>query len=92
MCHNINMEENVHVQSEIIEPEILDESGQPIAAPATPKIHGDVYGKVGFLTGFFALAFSVILMILGALVTIFIIIPLLLIGRLFGLQVRKLRR
>ena len=95
MCHNINMKENTQAQPKIIEPEILDESGQPITVPGAqtgPRVHGDVYGHVGFLTGFFALAFSVMIMILGALVTIFIITPLLLIGRLFGLQIKSIRR
>ncbi|MBO7237872.1 MAG: hypothetical protein J6U96_01100 [Elusimicrobiaceae bacterium] len=85
------MKENARTQAEVIEPEILDENGQPIAA-TKPSAHGDVYGRVGFLTGFFALAFSVVVMILGALITIFIITPLLLIGRLFGLQIKTLRR
>ena len=96
MCHNINMKANTRVQNkiieaEIIEPEILDESGQPITT-AKPSAHGNVYGHVGFLTGFFAIAFSVIMMLLGALVTIFIIVPLLLIGRLLGLQIKQLHR
>ena len=93
MCHNINMKENM--PNEIIEPEILDESGQPIVAPgdtAAPRAHGDVYGAVGFLTGFFALAFSVVIMLVGALITIFIITPLLLIGRLLGMEIKTLRR
>ena len=95
MCHNINMNKNETVQAEVIEPEILDESGQPIVAPgdtAAPRAHGDVYGAVGFLTGFFALAFSFVLILFGALVTVFIIAPLLLLGRILGLQIKSFRR
>ncbi len=90
MCHNIHMNESTQTQTKVIEPEILDENGQAIITPAAPSAHGDVYGHVGFLTGFFALAFSVIIMLVGALVTVFIIAPLLLLGRLFGLQIKKL--
>ena len=91
MCHNISMRENARTQPEVIEPEILDESGQPIAV-AKPSAHGDVYGRVGFLTGFFALVLSSVIILLGALVTVFIIMPLLLIGRLFGLQIKSIHR
>lgn len=95
MCHNINMSENTRTQTQVIEPEILDENGRPIVQSAEQtgsSAHGDVYGRVGFLTGFFALAFSVVMMLLGALITIFVITPLLLLGRLLGLQIKKLHR
>ena len=81
----------MHSQPEVIEPEILDENGQPIAAPVPPGVHGDVYGKVGVFAGLFALIFSVIIMLLGVLVTVFVIAPLLLLGRLFGLQMLSIR-
>ena len=95
MCHNISMKESGQAKTNVIEPEILDENGQLIAAAAEqagPSAHGDVYGRVGFLTGFFALTFSVLMMLLGVLITIFVITPLLLLGRLLGLQIKKLHR
>jgi hypothetical protein len=85
------MKENIRVQPEIIEPEILDENGQSVSAPAAPSAHGDVYGRVGFLTGFFALAFTCVMMLLGALLTIFIIAPILLLGHILGLQIKSFR-
>ena len=100
MCHNISMQKNSHTQrevieAEIIEPEILDENGQSVSVPggpSAPRAHGDVYGRVGLLTGFFAIAFSCVMLILGFLVTVFIVAPLILIGRLLGLQIKKLHR
>ena len=93
MCHNINMKENSYTQDKVIEPEILDESGQRIAAPGDPAApRTEVYRGAGVLTGFFALAFSFVMILLGALVTVFVIAPLLLLGRLLGMQVKTFHR
>jgi len=86
------MNTNNPSQSKVIEAEILDENGQPIAFAQAPRAHGDVYGRVGFLTGFFALIFSFVMILLGTLVTIFILTPLLLLGRLLGLRIKHFRR
>ena len=90
MCHNIGM----HQQTEkprIIEPEILDEHGVPVSYTSQSAAQR-TYRGVGFLTGFFALTFSFIMILLGALVTVFVIAPLLLLGRVLGLQIKTFRR
>ena len=85
---------NKTTATDVIEPEILDECGNAISArePAAHQEQIHVYHRAGFLTGFVALAFSCVMLLLGALVTIFIVAPLLLLGRLIGLQVKSLRR
>jgi len=93
MCHNIVMQEKTPIQDQVIEPEILDENGMVVSAQDNKEIpHARVYQGVGMFTGFFALAFSFIMILLGALVTVFIIAPLLLLGRILGLQIKNLRR
>lgn len=92
MCHNISMSEKKPIEPEIIEPEIIDENGMTVSSASGPSAHGDVYGKTGFFTGLFALAFTFIMLLLGTLLTIFIIAPLLLLGRLLGLQVNRFKK
>ena len=92
MCHNISMREKTPIEPEIIEPEILDENGITVASSNGPSAHGDVYGKTGFFTGLFALAFTFIMLLLGAFLTVFIIAPLLLLGRLLGFQISRFKK
>ena len=87
MCHNINMTKT-NSPAKVIEPEILDEQGQVIIRQDSMR----TYSKVGALTGFFALVFSSIFLIFWAILTIFIITPVLLLGRLFGLQIHRVRK
>ena len=87
MCHNINMQTKKSANT-VIEPEILDEQGRVIVRQ--DSVH--TYSKVGALTGFFALVFSSIFLIFWAILTIFIITPILLLGRLLGLQVHSLKK
>ena len=75
-------------QPNVIEPEILDEQGRVIVRQ--DSVH--TYSKVGALTGFFALVFSSIFLIFWAILTIFIITPVLLLGRLLGLQIHRLKK
>ena len=80
-------------EQEVIEAEILDENGLPVVAGSSAKEQKRPYEvKAGFLTGFFALAFSFIMILSMAVVTVFIVFPLMLIGRLLGLQVKTFRR
>ena len=96
------MQEKEIIQSEeVIEPEILDENGNPIHEDpvkdsARPK--GDTGGLLG---GVFVLAFGFIvtlfvaifsICIFVAIFSICILLPLMLLGRLFGMQVRTFRR
>ena len=87
------MEEKTSTQTQVIEPEILDENGIVVSTQDNTEIpHSHVYQGVGMFTGFFALAFSFILILLGALITVFVIAPILLLGRILGLQVKHIRR
>jgi hypothetical protein len=87
------MKREIIETEEIIEPEILDENGRPIETDdhvkdsARPK--GDTGGIIG---GFFVLAFGFIMTMLVAVFSILVVLPLMLIGRLLGMQVRTFRR
>ena len=87
------MKREIIETEEIIEPEILDENGHPIETDdrvkdsARPK--GDTGGLIG---GFFVLAFGFIITMLVAVFSILVVLPLMLIGRLLGMQVRTFRR
>ena len=93
LCHNIYMKEKDIVQTEeVIEPEILDEHGRPIHPEpfrdsARPK--GDTGGLLG---GVFVLAFGFIVTLFVAVFSICILLPLMLLGRLLGMQVKTFRR
>ncbi|MBQ7908586.1 MAG: hypothetical protein IJ311_03715 [Elusimicrobiaceae bacterium] len=88
------MKEEKKHQKEVIEAEILDEKGMPVeTAGNQEKIGAEFYqARAGFLTGFVALAFSFIMMLLMAVVTVFIVFPLMLLGRLLGMQIKTFRR
>lgn len=85
-----------HTRSKTVIPEILDETGRIVADTETldtsEMLHEGAYVKAGLLTGFFALAFSFVMILLGALVTVFIIVPLVLVGRLLGVLFTSARR
>lgn len=79
-------------KSRVIEAEVLDENGLPVAQDI-PRERVRVYqARAGFLTGFFALAFSFIMILVTAVVTVFIVLPFLLLGRVLGMQVKTFKR
>ncbi len=83
---------NIQPAQEVIEPEVLDENGRPIHPQpqrdsARPK--GDTGGIIG---GVFVLAFGFIVTLLVAAFSIFVLLPLMLLGRLLGMQVRTFKR
>ncbi|MBR3604141.1 MAG: hypothetical protein IKL48_05680 [Elusimicrobiaceae bacterium] len=88
------MKKEQEPKKEVIEAEILDETGVPIAVSQQQENPRAEFcqARAGFLTGFVALAFSFIMMLLMAVVTLFIIFPLMLLGRLLGLQIKTFRR
>lgn len=88
------MRKEMQPQKEVIEAEILDEKGMPVITPENQEKEQRVYTQAhaGFLTGFVALAFSFIMMLLMAVVTVFIVFPLMLLGRLLGMQIKTFRR
>ena len=78
---------------EIIEPEILDENGNPIGGEPTPKDSARRKGdNGGIFGGILVLAFGFIMTLLVAAFSIFILVPLMLIGRVLGFQVRTFKR
>ena len=93
LCHNIHMQEKEIIQTEeAIEPEILDENGRPISpepAKDSARPKGDTGGLLG---GVFVLAFGFIVTLFVAIFSSCILLPLMLLGRLFGMQVRTFRR
>lgn len=89
------MQENKDLtpRNEVIEAEILDENGRPAAQPERENVRVKAYqARAGFFAGFVALAFSFIMILVMAVVTVFIVFPLMLLGRLLGMQVKTLRR
>lgn len=79
---------------EIIEPEILDENGNPIGGEHTPKDSaarrkGDNGGIFG---GVLVLALGFIMTLLVAAFSLLVVVPLMLIGRVLGFQVRTFKR
>ena len=76
----------------VIEPEILDENGLPVATQpprerARPQ--GDTSGLLG---GMLVLAVGFLTTVAVILFSIFILCPLMLLGRLLHFEVRSLRR
>ncbi len=86
-------DKNIVSTAEVIEAEVLDEEGRPIGqeSSASAKPAHEQAGA-SFLAGFFALAFSVLMILVMAVVTVFIVLPLMLLGRLLGMQVKTFRR
>ncbi len=88
------MEENKNIVStaEVIEAEVLDEEGRPVGQQAQQEQFQAHMARAGFFAGFVALAFSVVMILVMAVVTVFVILPLMLLGRLLGMQVKTFRR
>ena len=85
-------EKEIIPTEEIIEPEILDEHGHPIhTGPAkdSARPKGD---NGGIISGVFVLAFGFIMTMLVAVFSICVLLPLMLLGRLLGMQVKTFRR
>ncbi len=75
---------------EIIEPEILDEKGRVINRPqdkARPK--GD---NGGFFGGLLVLAFGFLMTLLVGIFTVCIVLPLMLIGKVLGFQIKTFHK
>ena len=81
-------------QTASVEAEIIDENGQVLVAQDSSGQNQTAYqpARAGLMTGFVALAFSFIMMLFMAVVTLFILFPLMLLGRILGLQIKTFRR
>lgn len=87
MAYNNSMEKKD--ASPVIEPEIIDENGvvvTPQADHARPQ--GDTSGVLG---GMLVLAVGFVMTILVAAFTLLVICPLMLLGRLFGWEIKRFR-
>ena len=78
---------------EIIEPEILDENGNPIGGEHPPKDSARRKGdNGGIFGGVLVLALGFIMTLLVAVFSLLVVVPLMLIGRVLGVQVRTFKR
>lgn len=84
---------NLPTRPQVVEAEILDENGQPINGekkrPEQARPQGDLSGVLG---GILVLAFGFIMTLLVAAFSILVVLPLMLLGRIFGLQIKTFRR
>ena len=79
--------------TQIIEPEIIDETGQVISPASTPKDHARPQGdNGGLLGGLLVLTVGFLATVAVILFSVLILCPLLLLGRLFGLAFHTARR
>ncbi len=94
LCENMYMQEdkNIISSSKVVEAEILDENGRPVGAAEDSEKLEEHMARAGFFAGFVALAFSVIMILVTAVVTVFIVLPLMLLGRILGMQIKTFRR
>lgn len=88
----MNKDKEIVVTQEVIEPEILDENGRPIGAEPRQAPHGQLPPHVHIFGGVFAVAFSFIMILVMAVVTLFIVLPLMILGKILGFQVRSFKR
>lgn len=88
------MQENRDIvsSSKVVEAEVLDENGRPIGEEEKREKLEEHMARAGFFAGFVALAFSVIMILVTAVVTVFVVLPLMLLGRLLGMQIKTFRR
>ena len=76
----------------VIEPEILDENGLPVTVQA-PRDHARAQGdNGGLLSGMLVLAVGFLATAAVILFSVFILCPLMLLGRLLRFEVRSFRR
>ncbi|MBR4682917.1 MAG: hypothetical protein IKP06_06430 [Elusimicrobiaceae bacterium] len=76
----------------VIEPEIIDENGLPVTAQA-PRDHARPEGdNGGLLGGMLVLAVGFLATAAVILFSVFILCPLMLLGRLLHFEVRSFRR
>lgn len=78
---------------EAVEAEVLDENGRPVFAKQTSKDSARPKGDTGgVFGGILVLSFGFIMTLFVAAFSIFILLPLMLIGRLLGMEVKRFTR
>ena len=84
------MEESTKTDNPVIEPEIIDENGVVVTpVPDRARPQGDTSGVLG---GMAVLAVGFVMTVVVALFTLLVVCPLVLLGRLFGWEIKKFRR
>lgn len=91
--YNYMQEHGIEKSEGIIEPEVLDEHGNVIQEEVPPRDHARPKGdNGGIIGGFFVLAFGFLMTLLVMVFSVLVLLPLALIGKLLGFQVRTFKR
>lgn len=78
---------------EIVQAEVLDENGRPLFEPKEPKDSARPKGDMGgVFGGILVLSFGFIMTLFVAAFSIFILLPLMLIGRVLGMEIKRFTR
>ena len=81
------------MEKQILEAEVLQQRSRPVGpARVQEERVASPSARAGFFAGCVALSFSVMMLLLAAVVTVFIIFPLMLLGRALGMQMKSFRR
>lgn len=81
---------DITASQEIVEAEVLDENGRPVFERQTPKDSARPKGDTGgVLGGILVLSFGFIMTLFVAVFSICILLPLMLIGRLLGMEIKR---
>lgn len=78
---------------EVVEAEVLDENGRPVFEADKPKDSARPKGDTGgIFGGILVLSFGFIMTLFVAAFSIFIVLPLMLIARLLGMELKRFSR
>lgn len=85
--------QDIVTTEEIVEAEVLDENGRPVFEAAKPKDSARPKGDTGgVFGGILVLSFGFIMTLFVAAFSIFILLPLMLIGRVLGMEIKRFNR
>ncbi len=85
--------QDIIATEEIVEAEVLDENGRPVFEAGKPKDSARPKGDTGgIFGGILVLSFGFIMTLFVAAFSIFIVLPLMLIGRLLGMELKRFSR
>ncbi len=85
--------QDIVTTEEIVEAEVLDENGHPVFEADAPKDSARPKGDTGgIIGGILVLSFGFIMTLFVAAFSIFIVLPLMLIGRLLGMELKRFSR
>lgn len=85
--------QDIVTTEEIVEAEVLDENGRPVFEAQAPKDSARPKGDTGgVFGGILVLSFGFIMTLFVAAFSIFILLPLMLIGRVLGMEIKRFNR